>query len=68
MLRCAASLWSADLAHLADEIRRVEPYADRFHIDVADGQYVDASAVLSRPGEGYAAAYATAVRGAPDHP
>lgn len=42
MLRCAASLWSADLAHLADEIRRVEPYADRFHIDVADGQYVDA--------------------------
>lgn len=42
MLRCAASLWSADLAHLADEIRRVEPYTDRFHIDVADGQYVDA--------------------------
>ena len=42
MLRCAASLWSADLAHLADEIRRVEPYADRFHIDVADGRYVDA--------------------------
>jgi ribulose-phosphate 3-epimerase len=41
MLRCAASLWSADLAHLADEIRRVEPYANRFHIDVADGQYVD---------------------------
>lgn len=41
MLRCAASLWSADLAHLADEIRRVEPYADRFHIDVADGRYVD---------------------------
>jgi ribulose-phosphate 3-epimerase len=42
MLRCAASLWSADLARLADEIRRVEPYTDRFHIDVADGQYVDA--------------------------
>jgi ribulose-phosphate 3-epimerase len=42
MLRCAASLWSADLAHLAEEIRRVEPYVDRFHIDVADGQYVDA--------------------------
>lgn len=41
MLRCAVSLWSADLAHLAEEIRRVEPYADRFHIDVADGQYVD---------------------------
>lgn len=41
MLRCAVSLWSADLAHLAEEIRRVEPYSDRFHIDVADGQYVD---------------------------
>lgn len=41
MLRCSASLWSADLANLAAEIKRIEPYADRFHIDVADGQYVD---------------------------
>jgi len=41
MLKCAASLWSADLANLAGEIRRVEPYTDRFHIDVADGQYVN---------------------------
>ena len=41
MLRCAASLWSADLAHLADEISRVEAYTDRFHLDVADGRYVD---------------------------
>lgn len=41
MLKCAASLWSADLANLAAEIRRVEPYTDRFHIDVADGQYVN---------------------------
>lgn len=40
MLRCSTSLWSADLTHLAAEIRRVEPYSERFHIDVADGHYV----------------------------
>ena len=40
MLRCATSLWSADLSNLAAEIRRVEPYSERFHLDVADGHYV----------------------------
>ncbi|MFI5456997.1 MAG: ribulose-phosphate 3-epimerase [Isosphaerales bacterium] len=40
MLKCSASLWSADLANLAAEIKRVEPYTDRFHLDVADGHYV----------------------------
>lgn len=40
MLKCATSLWSADLANLASEIKRVEPYSERFHLDVADGQYV----------------------------
>jgi ribulose-phosphate 3-epimerase len=40
MLRCATSLWSADLANLASEIRRVEPHSERFHLDVADGHYV----------------------------
>jgi ribulose-phosphate 3-epimerase len=40
MLRCSTSLWSADLANLAAEIARVEPYSDRFHLDVADGHYV----------------------------
>lgn len=40
MLKCSTSLWSADLSNLAAEIRRVEPYSDRFHIDVADGHYV----------------------------
>src|SRR6516225_8011596 len=39
MLKCATSLWSADLASLAAEIRRVEPYSERFHLDVADGHY-----------------------------
>lgn len=42
MLRCSTSLWSADLANLAAEIRRVEPYSERFHLDVADGHYVPA--------------------------
>jgi ribulose-phosphate 3-epimerase len=33
-------LWSADLANLAADMRRVEPYSERFHLDVADGHYV----------------------------
>jgi ribulose-phosphate 3-epimerase len=40
MLKCSASLWSADLSNLGAEVRRVEPYAERFHLDVADGHYV----------------------------
>lgn len=40
MVNCSTSLWSADLARLADEVRRVEPFSERFHIDVADGHYV----------------------------
>lgn len=38
-LKTSVSLWSADLANLEAEIRRVEPYADAFHLDVADGHY-----------------------------
>jgi ribulose-phosphate 3-epimerase len=33
------SLWSADLANLERDIVRTEPYADIFHIDVADGRF-----------------------------
>ncbi len=33
------SLWSADLGHLVDDIRRVEEFTDIFHIDVADGHF-----------------------------
>lgn len=33
------SLWSADLTRLADEVRRVDPYADLYHLDVADGHF-----------------------------
>src|ERR1041385_3320600 len=40
MIKCSTSLWSADLANLAAEIRRVETYSERFHLDVADGHYV----------------------------
>jgi len=40
MLKCSTSLWSADLANLDSEIKRVEPYSERFHLDVADGHYV----------------------------
>lgn len=40
MLKCSTSLWSADLANLAAEVRRVEPFSERFHLDVADGHYV----------------------------
>ena len=39
MLKCATSLWSADLANLAADIQRVAPYSERFHLDVADGHY-----------------------------
>jgi len=40
MLKCSTSLWSADLGNLAAEMKRVEPFSERFHLDVADGHYV----------------------------
>jgi ribulose-phosphate 3-epimerase len=40
MLRCATSLWSADLGNLTAEMKRVEPFSEKFHLDVADGHYV----------------------------
>jgi ribulose-phosphate 3-epimerase len=33
------SLWSADLAHLSDEMYRTEQYADLYHIDASDGHF-----------------------------
>jgi len=33
------SLWSADLANLESEIRRLEPFSDSFHFDAADGHF-----------------------------
>lgn len=40
MLKCSTSLWSADLTALRHDLKRVEPYSERFHLDVADGHYV----------------------------
>jgi len=40
MLKCSTSLWSADLTNLAAEMKRVEPFTERWHLDVADGHYV----------------------------
>ncbi|MBN9661552.1 MAG: ribulose-phosphate 3-epimerase [Acidobacteria bacterium] len=33
------SLWSADLANLQQEMARLEPFADSFHLDACDGHY-----------------------------
>lgn len=33
------SLWSADLARMADDLARTRPYADIYHLDVADGRF-----------------------------
>ena len=43
MGKLAASILSADLAHLADEVKLVEPYADIIHIDIMDGHFVPPS-------------------------
>jgi ribulose-phosphate 3-epimerase len=40
MGKLAASILSSDLAHLADEVKRVEPFADIIHIDIMDGHFV----------------------------
>jgi pentose-5-phosphate-3-epimerase len=39
MLKCSTSLWSADLANLESEMKRVEPLR-KVSPDVADGHYV----------------------------
>ncbi len=36
----AASILSADLAHLADQVKLVEEHADIIHIDIMDGHFV----------------------------
>ncbi|HAH63155.1 MAG TPA: ribulose phosphate epimerase [Treponema sp.] len=39
MAECAVSLWSADLGNLESEVKKMNQYADYFHIDVGDGYY-----------------------------
>lgn len=36
------STWSADLVRLAEDLRRIEPFADVLHVDVADGHFAPA--------------------------
>jgi ribulose-phosphate 3-epimerase len=38
-LMASVSLWSADMTRFAEEIARVDPYADSYHLDVCDGRY-----------------------------
>jgi len=40
MGKLAASILSADLAHLADQVKLVEEHADIIHIDIMDGHFV----------------------------
>jgi len=39
MGKLSVSILSADLAHLADQVKLVEPYADAIHIDVMDAHF-----------------------------
>jgi ribulose-phosphate 3-epimerase len=38
--KLAASILSADFAHLGDQVKMVEPYADMVHVDVMDAHFV----------------------------
>jgi ribulose-phosphate 3-epimerase len=38
--KLAASILSADLAHLADQVKLVQDHADIIHIDIMDGHFV----------------------------
>ena len=41
-LICEFSMWSADLLHIAGDLKRIAPYCDLMHIDVADGHFAPA--------------------------
>jgi ribulose-phosphate 3-epimerase len=40
-MHVSLSLWSMDLAHLADDISRYDPLVASFHVDVTDGNFAD---------------------------
>jgi ribulose-phosphate 3-epimerase len=40
MATLSASILAADFAHLADQVKLVEPYAEAIHIDVMDAHFV----------------------------
>jgi ribulose-phosphate 3-epimerase len=40
-IQISPSILSADFGRLNEDIKEVEPYADRIHVDVMDGHFVD---------------------------
>ncbi len=40
-MQVSLSLWSMDMAHLADNISLYQPLVASFHVDVMDGQFAD---------------------------
>lgn len=38
-LKISASLWSGELEHLAETIKRVDAYVDSYHFDIMDNHY-----------------------------
>jgi ribulose-phosphate 3-epimerase len=38
--RLSASILSADLARLGEEVKKVEPWAETIHVDIMDGRFV----------------------------
>jgi ribulose-phosphate 3-epimerase len=38
--KLSASILGADLAHLGDQVKLVEPYAESIHVDIMDGHFV----------------------------
>jgi ribulose-phosphate 3-epimerase len=40
MGKLSASILAADLAHLGDQVKLVEPYAEVIHVDIMDGHFV----------------------------
>lgn len=41
-LMAEISLWSADLMRMADDMRRLDEYADLYHVDASDGHFTPA--------------------------
>ena len=40
MGRLSASILAADFAHLGDQVKLIEPYAEVIHVDIMDGHFV----------------------------
>ena len=40
MGKFSASVLAADLAHLGEQVKVVEPYAEAIHVDIMDGHFL----------------------------